>query len=115
MKLTPGDVVVVDLGFPVGHEAGLKRTAVIVTAASLIRSGGVVQVVPVTTTDRGFVVEVPVLADDVNGLLVDSTIQPQHIRSIATERITERLGNAGPAILAELREALDALLELPNA
>ncbi len=45
--LTPGDVVDLDLGMPSGSEAGLRRPAVVVTAARVLSGGpNVVQVVP---------------------------------------------------------------------
>ena len=51
--LTPGDVVALDLGMPAGSEAGLRRPAIVVTAARILRGGpNVVQVVPVTRAIR---------------------------------------------------------------
>ena len=53
--LISGDVVDLDLGLPTGSEAGFPRPAVIVTAQEILdRSPSVIQVVPLTSTIRGF-------------------------------------------------------------
>lgn len=110
---TSGDVVEVDLGVPAGSEAGLRRPAVVVTAARVLAQGPrVVQVVPLTSTVRGYATEVNVPADTGNGLDVDSAAQCQHIRAVAAERIERALGNVGPVILAQVRDTLSTLLDL---
>ena len=53
--LTSGDVAELDLGLPAGREAGFRHSAVVVTAQRILDAGpNVVQVVPLTTTIRGF-------------------------------------------------------------
>ena len=111
--LTPGDVVDLDLGMPSGSEAGLRRPAVVVTAARVLRGGpNVVQVVPLTRTIRHSVAEVVVDPDELNRLEARSSAQCQHVRSVATSRIHERTGNIGPVLLSEVRETLALLLDL---
>ena len=111
--LTSGDVVEVDLGVPEGSEAGLRRPAVIVTADRiLLHRPTVVQVVPVTSTVRGYATEVTVPADPANGLEVDSAAQCQHLRAVASQRIDRTLGNVGPMTLAQVRETIATLLDL---
>ena len=111
--LTPGDVVELDLGTPAGSEAGLRRPAIVVTAARVLRGGpNVVQVVPLTRTIRTSSTEVPIEPDVDNGLLAQSSAQCQHVRSVATTRIHERTGNVGPVVLSEVRETLALLLDL---
>lgn len=111
--LTPGDVVDLDLGMPSGSEAGLRRPAVVVTAARVLRGGpNVVQVVPLTRTIRHSVAEVVVDPDELNRLEAPSSAQCQHVRSVATSRIHERTGNIGPVLLSEVRETLALLLDL---
>jgi mRNA interferase MazF len=110
---TSGDVVEVDLGVPTGSEAGLRRPVVIVTAARLLaQHPTVVQVVPLTSTVRGYGSEIAVPADAANGLDVDSAAQCQHIRAVATGRIGDTLGNVGAVILTEVRHTLGTLLDL---
>lgn len=110
---TSGDVVEVDLGVPAGSEAGLRRPAVIVTADRiLLHRPSVVQVVPVTSTVRGYATEVTVPADPANGLDVDSAAQCQHLRAVAAQRIDRTLGNVGPVTLAQVRDTIATLLDL---
>ena len=69
--LTSGDVAELDLGLPAGRGAGFRHPAVVVTAQRILDAGSnVVQVVPLTTTIRGFGSEVAVESDDDNGLEV---------------------------------------------
>ncbi len=111
--LTPGDVVDLDLGMPSGSEAGLRRRAVVVTAARVLQGGpNVVQVVPLTRTIRQSGAEVVVDPDGLNRLEARSSVQCQHVRSVATTRILERTGNIGPVLLGEVREILALLLDL---
>lgn len=110
---TSGDVVEVDLGVPAGSEAGPRRPAVIVTADRiLLHRPSVVQVVPVTSTVRGYATEVIVPADPANGLDVDSAAQCQHLRAVASQRIDRTVGNVGPVTLAQIRGTIAALLDL---
>lgn len=110
--LNSGDVVDVDLGVPTGSEAGLLRAAVVVTAQRILtRQPTVVQVVPLTRTQRGYETEVVITADDGNGLAADSAAQCQHIRAIARSRVRERLGSVGAEALAQVRDTLAILLD----
>ena len=86
--LTPGDVVELDLGRPAGSEAGLRRPAVVVTAARILSGGpNVVQVVPLTRTIRTSSTEILIDPDEDNRLVAPSSAQCQHVRSVATTRI----------------------------
>jgi mRNA interferase MazF len=111
--LTPGDVVELDLGMPAGSEAGLRRPAIVVTAARILRGGpNVVQVVPLTRTIRTSSTEILIDPDEDNRLVARSSAQCQHVRSVATTRIQERTGKVGPVVLNEVRETLALLLDL---
>ncbi len=111
--LTPGDVVELELGIPVGSEAGLRRPAVVVTAARVLAgTPNVVHVVPLTRTIRRSATEVVIEPDEGNGLAAPSAAQCQHIRSVATTRVQQCTGNTGPLTLAEIRETIALLLDL---
>lgn len=113
--LTSGDVVPVDLGAPIGREAGFRHPAVVVTAQRLLDAApSVVHVVPLTSTRRGFSSEVDIVADQHNGLPHDSSAQCQHIRAVASGRLGDALGNVGTASLAQVREVLGLILDLPT-
>ena len=105
--LTSGDVLLADLGQPVGREAGYPRPVVVVTAQVVLTGGpSVVHVVPFTTTLRQFRSEVVVQPDPTNGLDELSAAQCQHVRGVAVERLGEAHGNVGPVVLAEIRETI---------
>lgn len=111
--LISGDIVTLDLGVPEGSEAGLRRPAVVITAGRVLRHGPrVVQVVPLTTTLRGYESEVTIEPDSSNGLTATSAAQCQHIRAVATIRIDETVGNVGPLALSQIRDTLAVLLDL---
>lgn len=113
--LTSGDVVVVDLGTPAGREAGFRHPAVVVTAQRVIDTGAaIVQVVPLTSQLRGFASEVEIDADPSTGLDHRSAAQCQHVRAVATNRVEDRYGNVGPAALAQIREVLGLILDVPG-
>jgi len=112
--LTSGDVVDVELGAPEGREAGFIRPAVVVTAQRILDlDPSVIQVVPLTSAVRSFESEVLVDPDDLNGLGVPSAAQCQHIRAVSTRRARSVAGNVGPIVLAQVREAIGVLLDLP--
>jgi mRNA interferase MazF len=109
-----GDVVDLDLGDPEGHEAGFRHPAVVVTAQRVLAaSPSVIHVVPLTSTIRQFHSEVVLAPDGANGLSVESAAQCQHIRSVSPRRILEVRGNVGIAALAQIREVIAVLLDMP--
>lgn len=110
--LTSGDVVNLDLGLPVGREAGFRHPAVVVTAQSVLgRNPTVIQVVPLTSTIRRFGSEV-VVDPELSGLSRESAAQCQHVRAVAVSRIGSRRGNVGPVDLARIREVIALLLDI---
>ena len=110
--LTPGDIVELDLGVPAGSEAGHRRPTVVLTAGRILTDEtNVIKVDPLTRTIRPNAVEVPVEPDEGNRLAEPSSAQCQHVRSVATTRIQQRVGNVGPLILSEIRETLALLLD----
>jgi len=109
-----GDVVDLDLGVPEGREAGFHHPAVLVTAQRILEaSPSVVQVVPLTSTIRQFHAEVVIEPDAGNGLDAVSSAQCQHLRAVSPSRIVATRGNVGLAVLAQLRETIAMILDLP--
>ncbi len=110
-----GDVVYVDLGTPAGREAGFRHPAIVVTAQAILDSApSVVHIVPLTSTLRGFATEVEVEANHGTGLQNASAAQCQHVRAVSPARLGPPAGNVGPAVLAQLREMLAVILDLPQ-
>ena len=112
-----GDIVVVRLDPAEGSEANKSRPAVVVSndAANSIatRLGrGVITVVPVTSNiARVYPFQVLLPARE-TGLARDSKAQAEQVRSVAIERIGQRLGRLPVAIMTELEEALRVHLAL---
>ncbi len=106
-----GDIHTVDLDPSRGSEADKRRPAVIVSNdaanATARRLGrGVITVVPVTSNiERIYPFQVLLPATD-TGLDRDSKAQAEQIRSIAVERVGERLGVVPYALMLEIDEAL---------
>lgn len=111
--LISGDVVELDLGAPEGREAGFRHPAVLVSAQRVLdRSPNVVQVVPLTSTIRGFESEVAIRSEPLNGLRETSSAQCQHIRAVSPARVLRTTGNVGPVVLAQIRETLAVILDI---
>jgi len=112
-----GDIHSVDLDPGRGSEANKRRPAVIVsndaanaTAGRLGR--GVITVVPVTSnTQRVYPFQVLLPAAE-TGLDRDSKAQAEQIRSIAVERVGDRLGVVPNSIMLDLDEAVRLHLSL---
>ena len=112
--LTSGDVVDLDLGTPAGSEAGFRHPAVVITAQRILdRSSTVIHVVPLTSTLRGSPSEIRIAPDTTNGLAVNSAAQCQHLRAVSPARVIDRRGNVGTTALAQIRETIGLILDLP--
>ena len=109
-----GDIVDLDLGPPEGCDAGYHHPAVVVTAQRILDAAPtVIQVVPLTSTLRGFHTEVVIEPDTANGLEQASAAQCQHVRAISPTRVARTFGNVGQLSLAQIRETLALIIDLP--
>jgi mRNA interferase MazF len=104
-----GDVWLLDLGNPVGHEAGLKRPAMIVSADEF-NSHGLVTVLPITRTDKPYPTRIAI-QPGLSGLHERSFIQVEHIRTVSSARLTRRLG-IGSSEMPRVETILRHLLKL---
>ena len=112
--LTSGDVVDLDLGAPEGREAGVHHPAVVVTAQRILDAApSVIHVVPVSSTIRPFGSEVVIVPDGDNGLDRRSAAQCQHLRAVSPGRVREVRGNVGSLVLAQVRETIAVIIDLP--
>ena len=113
--LQSGDIVDIDLGVPEGREAGFRHPAVVVTAQRILDAEpSVLQVVPVTTTLRGFHSEVEIEPVEMNLLEAVSAAQCQHIRSVARQRILAGRGNVGVVLLSQIRDVIATILDVDS-
>jgi mRNA interferase MazF len=106
-----GSVVWVNLGTPIGSEAGSRRPAVIVSnngmnRAAVRRGQGAVTVVPVTTNTAVIHPFHVLLPAGSGGLTHDSKAQTEQIRAIDVRRIGEVIGHLDADLAAELDHAL---------
>ena len=109
-----GDIVNLDLRRPEGREAGYLHPAVVVTAQRILDAAPtVIQVVPLTSTLRGFHTEVVIEPDPANGLEQLSTAQCQHVRAVSPARVVRTIGNVGPLALSQIRETIAVIIDLP--
>lgn len=113
--LTSGDVVELDLGVPAGREAGFRHPAVVVTAQRILDAApSVIQVVPLTSTIRGFGSEIRLEPDGSNGVEQPSAAQCQHVRAVSVSRVDRLRGNVGLAALAQIRDVIGLVLDIPS-
>lgn len=112
-----GDVVLVDLGQPLGSEAGHRRPAVIVSNdaanATVERLGrGTVTVVPITSNVRKILSFHVALEAGTGGLQRDSKAQAEHVRTVSAGRLGARLGQLPDATMRRIDDALRLHLAL---
>lgn len=89
--------------------------AVLVTAQAILDGAPtVVHIVPLTSTLRGYGTEVEIDPESRNGLTARSAAQSQHVRAVAPARLGEPVGNVGAVALAQIREMLAIILDIPS-
>lgn len=107
-----GEVYYVDLGQPVGHEPGLRRPAVVVSVDILNNgSGGLVVVVPITTTGYGLRSHVEVEPAS-SGREHTSYARCDQLRVVSVERLSSRNGMVGPDQMRAIDQTLRFVLDL---
>lgn len=112
--MTPrrGDIWLVDFGEPVGREQSGHRPAVVVSADELNDGpAGIVIVVPCTTTERHLPSHVELDPGD-TGLDEVSYAKTEDVKSISSQRLVSRLGEAPVDALFDIATALRFLLVL---
>jgi mRNA interferase MazF len=112
-----GEIVTVSLDPARGSEASKTRPAIVVSNdaanATATRLGrGVITVVPVTSNVARVYPFQVLLPARQTGLPRDSKAQAEQVRSVAVERIGQRVGQLPPALAAELDQALRVHLSL---
>jgi mRNA interferase MazF len=107
-----GEVWLVDLNPTRGHEQAGKRPGLIMSV-DLFNSGpaGLVVIAPITTKEKGIPFHVEIQPPE-GGLRKKSFIKCEDIRSVAKERLFQRLGVVSPATLSEVEDRLRILLDL---
>lgn len=107
-----GEVYYVDLGQPVGHEPAFRRPAVVVSVDILNNGpGGLVVVVPITTTGYGLRSHVE-LESEASGLDHASYARCDQLRVVSVERVSSRQGMIRPDQMRVIDQALRFVLDL---
>ncbi|GAB96222.1 mRNA interferase MazF [Kineosphaera limosa] len=107
-----GEVYYVDLGQPIGHEPAFRRPAVVVSVDILNNGpGGLVVVVPITSTSYGLRSHVE-LEPGSSGLDHTSFARCDQLRVLSTQRLSGRIGMLEPVAMATVDQALRFVLDL---
>lgn len=107
-----GEVYYVDLGQPIGHEPAFRRPAVVVSVDIFNNgSGGLVVVVPITSTGDGLRSHVE-LDPEGSGLDHISYARCDQLRVVSVERLSTRRGMVGPDQMRTVDQALRFVLDL---
>ncbi len=107
-----GEVWLVDLDPARGHEQAGKRPALVISVDLFNRGpAGLVVLVPLTSRDKGVPWHVLVEPPE-GGLEQKSFIKCEDVRSVATERLSTRLGVVSGETLAAVEDRLRILLGL---
>ena len=111
-NIVRGQVWYVDLGDPIGHEAGFDRPFLVISVDQFNDGGaGVILGVPITSKDH----EVPLhvrFAPPEGGVTSESFLQPEGLRSISKERLRRAMGHVGSETLDSVEDAIRILLGL---
>lgn len=105
-----GQVWLVDLGEPIGHEAAFRRPGVVISDDPANRHGLAV-VCPIGTARRNYPTRVEVEPGR-SGLDQTSYVQCEQVRTVSTRRLVHQLGDVDPAALGEIERVLRLLLRL---
>jgi len=98
-----GEVYLCDFGTPIGHEAGLRRPAVVITHDEMNRDG-VPIVAPETRTPRGYATHV-----ELDGAMpVVSYVQCELLRAVAIDRLIRPVASLDHLHMARIEMSLAA-------
>jgi mRNA interferase MazF len=112
-RASRGELWLIDLGTPLGHEQGFTRPAVVVSHDGLNRSAAdLVIVVPVTRTHRALPGHVEIEPGPSTGLSETSYAQAEQVRAVTTPRLVRRLGGVDVVTQSKIEQALRRMLAL---
>ena len=107
-----GELYLADLGDPIGHEQGMRRPVLIVSAEPWLASNPpVITVVPLTRTYRARSTHVEI-EPGASGLAATSYAKCEDVRSISPDRLERRFGVADDIVLVRVGTILRRLLAL---
>jgi mRNA interferase MazF len=107
-----GEIWLIDLGEPTGHEQGWRRPALVMSSDHWNRHASTVTVLPLTRTQHGLPTRVEVEPDRGNGLDETSYARCEDIRSVSERRLVHRTGVVDAADLARVGAVISRFLEV---
>jgi len=105
-----GQVWLIDLGHPLGSEAGMTRPALVVSD-DRFNVHDLVVICPVTRTRLGYETHVEIEAKSA-GIRETSYVQVEQIRTVSSARLVRPLGQADVLALMKTERVLRYLLAL---
>jgi mRNA interferase MazF len=107
-----GEVWNVNLNPTRGREQSGSRPALVVSHNRFNESvAGLVVVVPITSTERGIPLHVPITPPE-GGLKDISYAKCEDVRSVSKERLTKRMGSVSRPTMETVEDRLRILLDL---
>jgi mRNA interferase MazF len=107
-----GEIWLLDLGEPLGHEQGWQRPALILSSDRWNRHAATVTVLPLTRTHHGLPTRIEIEPDDDNGLDETSYARCEDVRSVSERRLTHRVGMVDDLTMSRVGPVLRRFLEI---
>jgi len=106
-----GQIWLADFGVPVGHEQGMVRPALVVSADSWNGHATTVTVLPITRTSHGFPTRIELEPTPESGLDVTAHARCEDIRAISERRLLRALGRVDPLVMLSVSRTLRLFLD----
>jgi mRNA interferase MazF len=111
-QMKRGEIWLVDLNPIIGREQAGTRPALIISADEFNESGLELLIVcPVTSKYKGFPTHVELKAGN-GGLIKDSYIKAEDIRSISTRRFIKKIGKVDTKTMSKIENILQKILKI---
>jgi len=107
-----GEIWLVDLGEPVGHEQGWRRPGLVISSDGWNRHASTCTVLPLTRTRHDLPTRVEVEPTTGNGLKETSYARCEDVRAVSEERLVRRLGEIDVVTQSAVARTLRVFLEL---
>ena len=104
------DLWLIDLGEPIGSEAGFRRPALIISD-DRFNVHGLAVVCPLTRTPRGYETHIEVEAGTA-GLRETSYVQVEQVRTVSAERWQRHIGAVDILVMSKVETVIKYLLGL---
>ncbi|MDP9317948.1 MAG: type II toxin-antitoxin system PemK/MazF family toxin [Actinomycetota bacterium] len=107
-----GDLWLLDLGDPLGHQQGWQRPALVLSSDRWNEHAETLTVIPLTRTRHGLPTRVELEPDQINQLDEVSYARCEDIRSVSAVRLVHRIGAVDLEDMAIVARTLRTFLEL---